>query len=288
MSGTQLLVLVVAIGAGAMTTVGLQLARRRDARATVPDAPVPRAKPVTNRLEIVSTTRARPTNPPVDVSARTRPPTNRLEIVSSTRGRPTNPPAVDVLVPLPPTPVAPPGEPGDPIATRPDLELTFRRRNPSTAPPPMHALQNALANPLPPALRGNVAFATILAELSSAGITGNREDGFARLIRWRDVVGIVARRLPPDAPYQGAPFVDIVSLVGSTLRVLPWTEINGLPVNQSMFDPTERLRSLVQLLAAQCLEAQLDPATRTFSRGNGKPAQLPDETMLALHDDKLR
>jgi hypothetical protein len=241
--------------------------------------------------------------PALESSARSKPPTNRLEIVSSTRGRPTNPPGVDVsgrlsaaphagpvnvLVPVPPTPVAPPGEPGDPIAADADLKLTFRRRNPSTAPPPMHALQNSLANPLPPALRGKLAYATIVAELSSAGITGNREDGFARLIRWRDVVGIVARRLPPAAPDQGAAFVDVVSSVGSTLRMLPWTEINGLPLSQSMLDPTERLRTFVQLLAAQCHEAQLDPATRTFSRGGGKPAQLPDDKTLAVHDDKLR
>jgi len=52
----------------------------------------------------------------------------------------------------------------------------------------------------------------VTAAVSAAGIDARREDGSSRLVMWREVVGVIARRLPPD--YQGLVFVDIVSSAG--------------------------------------------------------------------------
>jgi hypothetical protein len=165
----------------------------------------------------------------------------------------------------------------------PEVGIAVRTRTPTGA--TMPSVTAALASPAQVKLRGRLNYALTSAAFSSAGITANREDGFAKLVKWADVIGIVARRLPEASPYDGAAFVDVVSMAGATLRILPWTAITG---HELAGEPVERLRTLVQLLAAQCREAKLDAATKTFVQGTGKPAQLPDEKTLAAHDAKLR
>jgi hypothetical protein len=133
-------------------------------------------------------------------------------------------------------------------------------------------------------LRKTLSFATTSAELSAGGIEARREDGLVKLVRWGDIVGVVARRLPLVAPYDSVTFVDLVSTAGATLRILPWTRLLGDPVEG---EGDERARCLVQLLAARCPEAHLDPATRTFLGSHGPAAQLPDVETLAAHDARL-
>ena len=123
-----------------------------------------------------------------------------------------------------------------------------------------------------------------MATLTSIGITGQREDGTTKHVGWDDVIGIIARRLPADSPYEGVTFVDLVSVAGSTLRILPWTRLDGAPVRG---DGEERARAFVQLIAARCLDAKLDSFTKVFADGAGHAAQLPSPTTLAAHDDKL-
>jgi hypothetical protein len=188
-------------------------------------------------------------------------------------------PDIAIRPPLPePLPVPP-----DQIPVAGDVGIAIRKRTPTGA--TMPSVTAALAHPAQVRLRGHLSYALTTAAFSGAGVTANREDGFATLVRWSDVVGIVARRLPEVAPYDGAPFVDVVSTAGATLRLLPWTEITGHEVTG---DATERMRSLVRVLSAQCRSAQLDAATKAFLEGTGKPAQLPDDKTLAAHDAKLR
>lgn len=136
----------------------------------------------------------------------------------------------------------------------------------------------------PPGLAGKLRYATLTATLSHVGIEARREDGFTRTVMWPDVVGVVARRLPPDEPYEGATFVDVVSTAGATLRILPWTHLSGDRIEG---DGTERARAFVQLAAARCPSAKLDAATRTFLGSHGPAAQLPDEETLHVHDRRL-
>jgi hypothetical protein len=137
---------------------------------------------------------------------------------------------------------------------------------------------------IPDGLAQKLRYTTLTANISHVGISANREDGFSRVVMWPDVVGIVARRLPADAPYNGATFIDLVSHAGATLRILPWTVLTGDAVTG---DGAERARSFCQLVAARCRGAKLDSATRTFIGSHGQAAQLPDEDTLAAHDKRL-
>lgn len=139
----------------------------------------------------------------------------------------------------------------------------------------------------PTALEHVLRYATQTATFTAAGIAAERDDGSRRTVAWGDVVGVVARRLPAEEPYEGLTFVDLVSLAGATLRILPWTNVGGeltLPIDA---DAAERARAFVQLIAARCPSARLDSATRTFLGGRGPAAQLASPEMLAQHDDRL-
>ncbi|MGE0872370.1 MAG: hypothetical protein AB7P03_27690 [Kofleriaceae bacterium] len=132
------------------------------------------------------------------------------------------------------------------------------------------------------ALRGKLQFAVTTAELTAAGIDARREDGSSELVMWRDVVGAVARRTPPE--YQGVTFIDIVSTPGATIRVLPWTKLTGDPIDGT---GEPRARALLALIEARCQGAKLDAATRAFVELREDAAQLPDLRMLAIHDQRL-
>ena len=153
---------------------------------------------------------------------------------------------------------------------------------PQTPIPPAAALPTC-----PAALERKLHYAAAAVTFTTHGLDGQREDGSAKRVAWADVVGVVARRLPAEPPFDGLTFVDLVSLAGATLRVLPWTSVGGeltLPANA---DGAERARAFVQLIAARCPSARLDSATRTFLGGRGSAAQLASTEMLAQHDARL-
>src|SRR4029079_7435187 len=79
--------------------------------------------------------------------------------------------------------------------------------------------------PFPERMCGKLAYAIAAAEITTGGVDARRESGDIILVLWRDVVGVVARRLPPF--YDSVTFIDLVSTAGSTLRVLPWTRLSG-------------------------------------------------------------
>jgi len=134
---------------------------------------------------------------------------------------------------------------------------------------------------IPERVKGKLRFAALTAELTRGGVDVRREDGSARLVIWRDVVGVVARRLPPEL--DGDTFVDLVSTADATIRITSWTRLAGDPIEGL---GEERARNVVKLVLENCAEIKLDRATREFV--DGKPAaQLPDAAMLAQHDDHL-
>jgi hypothetical protein len=139
---------------------------------------------------------------------------------------------------------------------------------------------------LDPAPRPKLSFATTTVAVSTEGIDATCETGGTKVVAWADVVGVVARRLPPEPPYGGETFVDLVSTAGSTLRILPWTVLTGDPLHGGD-GPIERARAFVQLVASRCPDAKLDGATRTFLGSRGNAAQLPDAAVLAQHDERL-
>ncbi len=148
--------------------------------------------------------------------------------------------------------------------------------------PARHRISGSIS-PVPDQLKGKLAFATLTAELGPAGIDARREDGKTVLVMWRDVVGVVARKLPPE--HDGASFVDVVSTAGSTLRLLPWTRISGETIAGTT--DTTRALSFLDLAIERCPNITLDGATRKFVEQRGEPAQLPSADMLAAHDSRL-
>jgi hypothetical protein len=208
------------------------------------------------------------------------------------------PPEIDVYKPVVVAqPVAPrPSPPPTPQSTRRPAPEAFTlpnaRRTPtpsqppptSGAPPSVDSVAKVAHQITAMGLRGKLRYATATADITAAGIDARREDGETHLVLWRDVVGIVARRLPQEPPYFGAPFVDVVSGEGATLRFLPWTRVSGVEIGG---EGEPRARDVLQLLVARCAAAQLDPATRKFLEGSASPAQLRDATTLAKHDERL-
>jgi len=134
---------------------------------------------------------------------------------------------------------------------------------------------------MPELLRKKIKYVALSAEVTRAGIDARREDGSSLLVLWRDVVGIVVRRLPPE--HQGATFADVVSTAGATLRLMPWTRTTGDRVTGVGDD---RVRSLIDAVVASCPAIKLDARTQAF-RDKGEAAQLPDLAKLAQHDERL-
>jgi hypothetical protein len=138
----------------------------------------------------------------------------------------------------------------------------------------------------PPYIQNKINYAVTTADVSAQGIAGKREDGTIKEVAWDAIVGVIARRLPPDKPFEGATIVDVVSSAGSTLRLVSWTKIRGgLPLPEK---GVERLRGFVNMVAAQALGAKLDAATKLFADTDGQAAQLPTLATLAAHDERLK
>ena len=135
---------------------------------------------------------------------------------------------------------------------------------------------------MPAHLKNRLSYAVLTAEVNRAGIDARREDGAAHLVLWTDVVGVVARRAPPEL--DAIPFVDIVSVAGATLRLLPWTRLTGDTVEGTGVD---RARALVKLVRERRPGVEVDPATLVFVVGTEPPAQLRDLALLGAHDAKL-
>ncbi len=172
-------------------------------------------------------------------------------------------------------------------ATGSNPAITRPGSNPAIARPPTDPVVmvgRIKSGPLPPVpahLRNRLEYVAITAELTAGGIDARREDGASRLVLWRDVVGVVARRMPPA--YDNATFIDIVSTAGSTLRIVPWTRLTGEPIAAEL---DQRPRGVVERVVAMCPGAKVDPATRLFL-DTGEAVQLPDLETLHAHDERL-
>ncbi len=134
----------------------------------------------------------------------------------------------------------------------------------------------------PAHLRNKLAYAVLTAEINRAGIEARREDGASLIVLWPDVVGVVARRAP--AQLDGVSFIDVISVSGATLRILPWTVLTGDRIEGA---GDARMRAFVKLVRERRAGVEIDPATLVFAVGVEAPAQLRDLALLAAHDAKL-
>ena len=166
----------------------------------------------------------------------------------------------------------------------PQVPLAVARTKTTTKPEPLPVTPapRRSSPTTPPPSGSKIQFATIAGELSVAGIDARRAAGGPVLVLWRDVVGLVVRRLPPEL--EGHVFLDVVSTAGMTLRILPWTKLTGERIEG---DAEARVRALLALVKPRCPEAKLDRATQAFLDGTKAAAQLPSVDMLAKHDQAL-
>jgi hypothetical protein len=196
----------------------------------------------------------------IDPAQRTKPPSAPLPIATARVRRPSE-------VPLAAGSIADTAPPAAEVPSESGPVVTRARSGPLPT--------------MPPHFRKRLSYTALTAELTAGGIDARREDGSSRLVLWRDVVGVVARRLPTD--FDGTTFIDIVSTAGSTLRIVPWTRVTG---ELTVAEGDARPRSVVERVLACCPEAHVDPATRAFLE-DGEAAQLPDLATLSAHDERL-
>ncbi|HEY1814430.1 MAG TPA: hypothetical protein VGL61_16285 [Kofleriaceae bacterium] len=130
----------------------------------------------------------------------------------------------------------------------------------------------------------DLQFAANTVVISHVGLEAHLADGRVRVVPWREVVGVVARRLPAVEPYRGETFVDVISTAGSTIRILPWTSLIG---HVAADGDADKARAIVRVVTLHSPDAQLDPATRVFLASSDPAAQLPDAATLAAHDARL-
>lgn len=166
-----------------------------------------------------------------------------------------------------------------PITQPPIAQAPVSR--PATVPPATRPITQPPVSV--PASKPKLSYVVMSGEVTRAGIDARRQDGSSLLVLWRDVVGVVVRRLPDEL--EATTFMDIVSVKGSTLRIVPWTRLTGISVAGTGDD---RVRSLAGYVAAMCGDVQLfDPATKNFLDNSQPAAQLKDVAKLNAHDERL-
>lgn len=150
----------------------------------------------------------------------------------------------------------------------------------ASTPPPV---SRTPTSPIAPVSKHKLSYVVMSGEVTRAGIDARRQDGSSLLVLWRDVVGVVVRRLPDEL--DATTFMDIVSIKGSTLRIVPQTRLTGISV---VGQGDARIRSLASYVATMCPDVQLfDPATKAFLDKPEPAAQLRDLAKLAAHDERL-
>lgn len=166
-----------------------------------------------------------------------------------------------------------------------DDEPAPRRRAPSSIPlddePRAHTAGSIPLDDQPVPIR----YAVTSLQISPDGFEATRDSGARGTVAWSDVVGIVVRRLPPEAPYDGIPVVDLISTPGATVRITPATRVVGASLRAT--SPEDDARAFAKLAIQRSPNARLDAATRTFLEGRTAIAQLPDAATLAEHDRRL-
>ena len=124
-------------------------------------------------------------------------------------------------------------------------------------------------------LRFTVASATIEPDGLRAG---------DRLLAWRDVARVVARRLPPDPPWHKATFVDFVPAAGPPMRIAAATKIDfgALPGGAA---PTAKgnWRRLVARARHENEAIEIDADSMSFFDG-GQAAMFPAWKAFLAYD----
>lgn len=166
----------------------------------------------------------------------------------------------------------------------------------ATAPPPrnirdLKRVQGAAATPdaSVDAVRSTLRFVARSIEIMpGAGMSVVMEDGRVLDLLWSQVARVVARRLPPDPPYEKTLVVDVVPATPprTPIRLLPSTQANyaALPGAAAM-SSTENLRKLGLDIAA-AKPGVIEPHSEGFFNGGDKAPQFQAIKQFADYDDQ--
>jgi hypothetical protein len=127
-------------------------------------------------------------------------------------------------------------------------------------------------------------------EIRPESLVATMPNGEIRDVSYADVARIVTRQLPPDPPWDGAFFIDIVPHPDASggrdpVRIFPTTTVNYAAVpggsSPSRLDNTRRLTAF---LRDKCPAAAIDDATAEFIRGPKVPLRFVNMTQFLEYD----
>jgi hypothetical protein len=149
-------------------------------------------------------------------------------VTTSVLGR-SRPAAASTSTPIaeptaPPEGAGPAGVPPEDLA-----QLVAVSRAATRAAPVPRSRKQARLNAVGPvaadATRGALRFVAGVATLAPDGLAVQLDSGAERALAWRDVIRVVARRLPPDPPFEKTALLDLVTADGP-VRLLPTTRVD--------------------------------------------------------------
>lgn len=136
--------------------------------------------------------------------------------------------------------------------------------------------------------RKSLRFIVHRCEIVDAGLRVTLPSGEARSIPFAGIVGVVARQLPLDPPWDGALILDVVPSVDVSpepVRIFATTVVGYAAIpggaSASRLDNTRRL---VAFLQEKCPAAVLDEPTQEFMRGPKGPLRFASMTQFIEYD----
>jgi hypothetical protein len=135
------------------------------------------------------------------------------------------------------------------------------------------------------AMRETLRFVVDTGSFDAHAIHVRTTDGDERTIPWIDLDKVVARRLPPDPPFEKTLLVDLVPRDGKPLRLLQSTRLDwrSLPGGAAT-TARENLRRLVAHAQACHPALVIDPASEPFVLRGAEPPQLGSARLVAEYD----
>lgn len=172
-----------------------------------------------------------------------------------------------------------------PAPTARDLEPERRPVADVSATPSKVARLGPAAPVAADATRGALRFVVADGALTTDGLTVRFDRGGPRTIAWADVVEVVARRMPPDPPYDKTAFVDLVLADGTPARLLPSTRLDLAALPGGIAPNTrENWRRLVALARARNPAIAIEAESADFFAGGRDPVMFPALKLFAAWD----
>lgn len=130
----------------------------------------------------------------------------------------------------------------------------------------------SVANAAVDSTREHLRFVVRSCDISEAGLSLIMDDGTQRDVLFTEIESLIARRLPPDPPFEKTVFVDIL-LAGASapLRMLPSTRANYGFLPGSAMASKENMRRLAQYITGKGPASYEPESAEFFAEGKAPP-----------------